>query len=176
MTSLSASTEKGVLVAFFDLAGFARYARGRAGHEVFDTMSAWFERAGDLVGAGGGKILKCMGDAALAVFPEESVAAGVEALLAVKEDGEKWFAARGVSVRVTVKCHFGPVTCGPVGPKGDKRPDVYGETVNTAAVLKSNGSAMTPAVFRKLPESARKRFKKHTPPVTYIPVEESHAG
>lgn len=63
---------------------------------------------------------------------------------------------------------------GPIGTRNDKRLDVFGETVNIAAMLKANGIAITPQVFRKLEPETRKLFKKHTPPVTYIPVEERH--
>jgi len=42
----------------------------------------------------------------------------------------------------------------------------------TAAVLNARepGFAMTPQVFRQLSAESRKAFKKHTPPVSYIPV------
>jgi hypothetical protein len=47
-------------------------------------------------------------------------------------------------------------------------------TVNIAATLKSNDLAITPQLFRRLNPDTRKLFKKHTPPITYIPVNESH--
>ena len=75
---------------------------------------------------------------------------------------------------IHVKVHFDPVICGPIGTRTDKRFDVYGYTVNTAATLKSNGFAMTPQVFRKLRADTRKLFKKHTPPIRYIPLESRH--
>ncbi len=49
-----------------------------------------------------------------------------------------------------------------------------GDTLNITASLKSNGFSMTPQLFRKLKGNTRKHFKKHTPPVTYIPIEERH--
>jgi len=66
------------------------------------------------------------------------------------------------------------VVTGLIGAHGNKQPDVYGETVNTAATMQSNGIAVSPQVFRLLSPAARKLFKKHTPPVTYIPVNEPH--
>ena len=67
-----------------------------------------------------------------------------------------------------------PVACGRVGTTAEKRVDVFGVTVNTAALLTSHGLALSPQVFRKLGAETRKLFKKHTPPVTYIPVGEAH--
>ena len=64
----------------------------------------------------------------------------------------------------------GPVACGFVSGLRD----VYGSTVNFGAVLPSTGFAMTPQVFRKLEPETRQLFKKHTPPMTYIPVEAPH--
>lgn len=61
------------------------------------------------------------------------------------------------------KAHFGPVMAGPIGIRNDKHLDVFGETVNIAAMLKANGIAITPQVFRKLEPETRKLFKKHTP-------------
>ena len=46
--------------------------------------------------------------------------------------------------------------------------------VLTAAVLKSNGFAITPQVFRKLGPEMQKIRREHTPPVVYIPTEERH--
>jgi hypothetical protein len=61
-----------------------------------------------------------------------------------------------------------------VGTRAEKRFDIFGEMVNTAALLPSHGFAITPSLFRYLGPSTRKLFKKPTPPVTYMPVEERH--
>jgi len=129
---------------------------------------------GDIVESAGGRVIKFIGDAGLVVFPEEKVDAGVLALRELQQRGDQWFADRDSPCRHVVKAHLGPAACGMVGTRTEKRFDVFGATVNTAALLKSRGFAMTPQVFRKLSPDTRKLFKKHTPPVTYIPAEESH--
>ena len=60
-----------------------------------------------------------------------------------------------------------------VGSPGEEIIDVYGKTVNVAASLPSAGLAMSPAVFRSLEPATRQLFKKHTPPVTYIGVDDA---
>lgn len=65
-----------------------------------------------------------------------------------------------------------PSMCGLFGPQGDKRFDVIGGQVNAAARLPTRGLALSVEAFRALSPSTRERFKKHTPPVTYIPVED----
>jgi class 3 adenylate cyclase len=162
------------LVAFFDLTGFSRFARGRSDQEVFAVLSEYYELIGDIVEGPGGRVVKFMGDAGLIVFPAEKADDGVLALRELQRRGDRWLADRDSPCRHVIKIHFGEVVCGEVGTRGEKRFDVFGMAVNTAALLKSNGFAMTSQAFRKLAPDTRKLFKKHTPPITYIPVEESH--
>ncbi len=163
-----------LLVAFFDLTLFARFSQSRSDREVVDLLSDYYEFVGDVIEGSGGKVVKFIGDAGLVVFPEADVNRGVLALKELKDAGDSWLEDRNAPCRHIVKAHFGPVCCAQVGTRTEKRFDVFGNTVNTAAVLKSGGFAITPQVFRKLAPDTRKLFKKHTPPITYIPVEESH--
>jgi hypothetical protein len=61
-----------------------------------------------------------------------------------------------------------------LGVRGDKRPDILGETVNACFLLKGRGVVLSPQAFRALGPALRRLFKKHTPPVTYIPATEPH--
>ena len=72
--------------------------------------------------------------------------------------------------RLNVKAHFGTVIAGPYAG----RFDVLGKNVNAAAMLDSPGVALSVDAFRKLSPERRKRFKKHTAPVTYIRLEDPH--
>jgi class 3 adenylate cyclase len=166
--------EVNVLVGFFDLTQFARFSREHTNREVFDLLQQYFELVGQIVSAGGGTVVKFIGDAGLVVFPEKSVNSGVLALKRLKDEGDRWLADRGVPCRNVVKGHFGPVVCGPLGTLEDKRFDIIGETVNIAALLQTDGLGMSAQVFRKLDKDVRKHFKKHTPPITYIPVDQRH--
>jgi len=94
----------------------------------------------------------------------------------LKDSGDAWLAERNMPCRNIVQVHFGPVVCGLIGTRSDKRFDIYGETVNIVAKLKSDGFAMAPQVFDRLNADTQKLFKKLTPPITYIPVSESHKG
>jgi hypothetical protein len=51
---------------------------------------------------------------------------------------------------------------------------VIGKAVNTAAALDASGVTLSVAAFRKLGPELRRRFKKHTPPVSYIRSEDPH--
>jgi adenylate cyclase len=166
--------EMDLMVAFFDLTGFARFSRSRTDKEVFETFAEYYEFVGDLIDDSGGKIVQFIGDAALIVYPETHIDQGVLALKALQARGDVWLAEHNVPCRHIIKAHFGSAFCGQTGTRTDKRFNLFGQTVNTTATLNSNGFAITPQLFRKLEPSTRKLFKKHTPPITYIPIEAHH--
>ena len=167
-------TECNLLVSFFDLSSFARYAHNHTNRDIFDLLSEYFEFVGAVVEKSNGHVVKFVGDAGLVVFSEEDVDRGIMALKVLQDTGDKWMAGRSVPCRNVIQAHFGAVVCGPVGTRDDKRFDVFGDTVNTAATLNSRSFAMTPQVFRKLKPETRKHFKKHTAPILYIPIAEKH--
>ena len=78
----------------------------------------------------------------------------------IKESGTAWLQERGMSCDHRIKAHFGPVTAGPIGTRSEKRFDVFGETVNTAALLNARGVAITPQVFRKLTPEITQAFQE----------------
>jgi adenylate cyclase len=174
LDQISTPQEINLLVAFFDLTGFARFSRSHSARQIFDIFSEYYQFVGDLVEESGGKVVKFVGDAGLIVYSEELVNQGVLALKTLKDSGDTWLTNHKIASRNIITAHFGPIVCGQVGTRTDKRFDLFGETVNTAATLKSNGLAITPQLFRRLNPDIRKQFKKHTPPITYIPVDEPH--
>lgn len=162
-----------ILIAFVDLTRFAAHSEGLDDFELATTVDAYYERVHAVVHAAGGRVVKYIGDAALLAFPADGVDAGVLALIDLKQTIDGFMADRGWPCRLNVKAHFGTVAAGSFGARGDKRFDVLGKAVNTAARLDSTGIALSAEAFRKLTPETRKRFKKHTPPVTYIRHEDS---
>jgi adenylate cyclase len=169
-----ARVEIPLLVAFVDLLGYAMQATRWPDDELAAAMDGYYELIGTTVAAAGGRVVKLIGDGALIVFDVGDADAGVLALLALKDDIDRYFSARGSACTATVKAHVGPVIAGPYGPRGDKRFDVLGKTVNTTAMLDATGVALSVEAFRKLSPATRQRFKKHTWPITYIRAEDPH--
>ena len=167
-TELRVPTEQELLVGFYDLRGYMRYAETAEPRQLLDTMSGYFAVTGQIIGDAGGRLIKTLGDAGLVAFPAELADTAVRALQSLQSKGRDWLAERGYKSHVIVKLHLGPVAIGRVGGPGEEIIDVYGKTENVAASLPSSGLAMTPAVFRSLQPETRKLFKKHTPPITYI--------
>lgn len=161
-----------LLVVFIDLTRFTAQAMRGDDEALADTIDAYYERVGEAVRQAGGTLVKFIGDAALAVFQEPDVDRAVTMLLDLKNDVDGLMAARHWECRLSAKAHFGNVVEGQFGERGAKRYDVIGAVVNTAAILESRGVSLSAEAFRKLGPELRRRFKKHTPPVTYIRAED----
>ncbi len=132
--------------------------------------------AGSRVAAAGGRVVKFIGDAMLAVFPSEHAEQGVLALLELKDVADEFMAQQGWDCRLAAKAHFGSVAEGRFSHGTEQRYDVLGKAVNTAARLEAGaGVSVSAEAFRRLGPEARRRFKKHTPPITCIRSEDPHS-
>ncbi|MEO8706877.1 MAG: adenylate/guanylate cyclase domain-containing protein [Kofleriaceae bacterium] len=157
------------LISFIDLAGFARDAeRINDDERLAEQLDRYYERLGDIVERADGIVVKHIGDGALIVFPPERGDDAVRALLELRDAIATIFA--GWSSTLVVKLHLGDVVCGPFGSRGEKRFDVIGGAVNIAARLPTRNFAISAEAFRTLSADGRALFKKHTPPITYIPI------
>jgi adenylate cyclase len=166
-------SETSLLIAFLDLTRFGAQSQRVSDAELADALDAYYEQIGTATHEAGGRVVKFVGDGALVAFDEDRVDRGVEMLLDLKEAVDRAMAQRGWECRLIAKAHFGPAVAGPFGVAGDKRHDVVGKTVNTAAMLDASGVTLSVAAFRRLGPALRRRFKKHTPPITYIRQEDT---
>jgi adenylate cyclase len=170
-------SETPLLVVFVDLTRFWAQSQRVDDAELAEALDAYYEQVGTAVRAAGGRIVKFLGDGVLIVFAEDRVDPGVEMLLALKDAVDRSMAQRGWECRLIAKAHFGTVIAGPFGVTGDKRHDVVGKTVNIAATLEATGVTLSVAAFRKLSAATRKHFKRHTPPISYIRMDDRrHRG
>jgi class 3 adenylate cyclase len=174
LLSIKEKKEISALVAFTDLTLFMKTSQGMEDAKVAQWMDEFFEKTSSIVMESGGVVVKFIGDAALIVFEEELVDVGVQCLLKIKDEIDAWLTQQGYKSRLEVKAHFGKVIAGPFGSKGDKKFDVIGKTVNTAATLQAKPFAISTQAFRQLSSESRKLFKKHTPPVAYIRTSDRH--
>ena len=165
-TTLRARTPQ--LIVFLDLTRFAAQSQRVDDEVLAETIDVYYERVARAIHAAGGKAVKFIGDATLAVFPRDAVGDAVRMLLELKPSIDRFMAERGWECRLTVKVHFGDVIAGSFGAEEQKRFDVVGRAVNAAAVLGSTGVTLSSEAFRQLPPELRRSFKKHTPPITYI--------
>jgi len=167
---LSSRIEQAVLIVFADLTRFMVNSRSTPDASLAELLDAYYQRAEGLVSAAGGRVVKFMGDAFLAVWPEARAGDGVEGLPALKRDIDAWWAGKGWDSRVVLKAHFGRAVIGPFGR--DARFDVIGNEVNVAATLPARTVSLSAEAFRRLENGKRRAFRKHTAPVMYIPVDD----
>ena len=165
-------SEVPALIAFVDLARFTAQSQRIDDLQLANGVDAYYEHVGSAVLAAGGTIVKFVGDAALFVFPEPAVDRGVATILELKESVDALMAGLGWECHLTAKVHFGSVIAGPFGVANEKRFDIVGRAVNIAARLDASGVTLSVEAFRKLGPELRARFKKHTPPITYIRSED----
>jgi adenylate cyclase len=154
-------------VAFFDLSRIPEWESSDDDCQVASFFQRFYAMAAERIEPAGGRIVKFMGDAGLAAFPEESAEAVILALADFTDAARQAAQAAGLDAYLNVNVHVGPVLAGSFGPAGAERYDVIGKTVNIAARLGRRGLTLSAQAFRCLSEDGRKRFQKIMQPITY---------
>ena len=154
-------------VAFFDLSRLAEWTSNEQDLRVANFFQEFYALAGERIGAAGGRVVKFMGDAGLAVFPPESAEQAIFALCELAGEARQLGGKYGFDTYLNVNVHVGPVVAGSFGAAGEQRYDVIGKTVNIAARLARRGVTLSAQAFRCLSEDGRKRFEKIMRPITY---------
>jgi class 3 adenylate cyclase len=139
-------------VLFADLVGFTPFAEERDSEEVRETLTRYFDLAGDVIGRYGGVIEKFIGDAVMAVWgtpatheddAERAVRAALDLVDAVRGLGP------GIDARAGVMTGEAAVTLG-----ATNQGIVAGDLVNTAARLQSAAAPGTVLVGEATQRSA----------------------
>jgi adenylate cyclase len=146
-----------LLIVFLDLDGYKVVCEQRSDLEVADTIDDFYDRIANAVHTAGGRVVKFIGDAALIVFPERAIDAGVGMLLDLVPKIDAFMRERGWPCLLRAKAHFGEVIAGEFGSTGAARFDVMGRVVNETALMKTTGIAVSPAALVKLSAKTRKR-------------------
>lgn len=138
-----ADTYAAVTVLFADMAGFTDFAatsRPRDVVELLDDIFACFDR---LAVDRGVEKIKTIGDAWMAVagLPggrADHAALAADLALDLRSAFDAVVARRGLSIRLRIGMHSGPVVAGVIGRE---RPayDLWGDTVNLASRMESHG-------------------------------------
>lgn len=142
--SIDSPTDCALIVCFCDATDFAKVCQRKSSNEMFELMSRYFELAGDTVEPAGGRIVKFLGDGMFVVFPEDRAKQAIEALKELQRKVARLFREQGFECALRVKAHIGPVTCGLVGTRNDKRFDVFGDHVNSTARLQGGDFSISP--------------------------------
>jgi adenylate cyclase len=150
-----------------DLAGFTRAVAALDAVALARFLDAYYERAGTAVERHGGRVVKFMGDACFAVFPEERCASAVDCAMAMAAEREP---IPGALLAVTpgVNVHLAVVAEGELGAGADRRYDVVGAGVNHLFRMGSGpGLRISEPVYRRLPDDRRSHWRRQEPPAIY---------
>ena len=157
-----------MLVVFFDFTRFDAQSERVDDAEIADVMDAHYERIARSLALMGGRVIKFIGDATMAVFPESAVENGVRAIFDIREIEDRAMAQKGWECRLHAKAHFGEVVTGQFGAPGEKRYDVFGRTVNRTAKLKTTGVTISDTLFVRLGADLQRRFRHEPATNTYV--------
>ena len=154
-------------VAFFDLSRLSEWASSEQDERVARFFQAFYALAARQIEGAGGRIVKFMGDAGLAVFSTEAAEKVILALCDFAREARELAGRFGFDAYLNVNAHVGSALAGSFGPAGAERFDVIGKTVNIAARLGRRGVTLSAQAFRCLSDDGRKRFDKLMQPITY---------
>lgn len=157
------SERRPVAVLFADIVGFTAMAERLDPETVTDAVNDIFRMLGEAVEAFGGHVDKVIGDNLMALFGapvahEDDAQRAVRAALAMqrvmREREDQTRRLLGEPVRLRIGIHSGMVVWGSVGPPGQARPTVMGDTVNLASRLQRaappGGVLVSEAVSRQV--------------------------
>ncbi|MBL8606043.1 MAG: adenylate/guanylate cyclase domain-containing protein [Myxococcales bacterium] len=151
-----------------DLTGFARAVASADALTVATMLDDWYRRAAEVIKRRGGRVVKFMGDACFATFPEDACLAAVDAARELGPTVVAMNRDRGLRLDLGVNVHLAVVAAGEVGPEDDARYDVLGTGVNHVFMMgRGPGVRISEPVYRQLPDARRGEWDKHKPPAVY---------
>ncbi|TVR53868.1 MAG: hypothetical protein EA426_17485 [Spirochaetaceae bacterium] len=166
------------LVGFTDLRAFFRVAKSLGSSAmIFVFMNRLAHTMDSVVTESRGRTIKYIGDGALIVHPGEEADGGIRNLMRLKDTVDAHMEDCGHGSRLTVYGNFGEVTIGPFA--SDRRLDIYGETVNRAAVAQANDRrshfVITPEAFRRRAPRPRPGSCRQPARRRYVPTRRTRA-
>jgi class 3 adenylate cyclase len=147
-----------VSVLFADIVGFTPLSAGRSAEEIVNLLNEVFSRFDRLAESHGLEKIKTMGDAYLAVggmpVPQPDHVERVAGMALDMQAEAAALSAGGIApIRLRIGLHTGPVVAGVIGLRKFSY-DLWGDTVNTASRMESQGKPgrihVTEAIFECL--------------------------
>jgi len=152
-----------ITVMFADIVNFTRIAGGLSAQEVFTMLNTVFCRFDDLVDAHGLEKIKTIGDAymvagGLDARCTDPCAAMARLALEMRDSLDALSIEVGVPLAIRIGISTGPVVAGVVGRKKFIY-DLWGDTVNTASRLSSEGEPNVIQCDRRTHMHLERRFR-----------------
>ena len=119
-----------LVLALVSVAGASAACADHGDAPTVDVLREYYALVARSVAAAQGRVVKVLGDGVLVAFPTADVHQTLEALRSAQAAGTALWSAFDGRCRVVVRVGAGPVVRGPLGPPGEERDDVYGDTLN----------------------------------------------
>jgi class 3 adenylate cyclase len=156
------------IIVLLDLAGFARLFQTESDERMAHVVHDYYGACEGVITKRGGKVIKFMGDACLAVFPVEHAANAVGAVLDMRSRIAEICSQHRISTELGANLHLSSVIEGEFGTGSSRRRDILGRGVNQTFLLgRGAGIRISEPVYRALPSSGRTPWNKYKPPAVY---------
>ena len=167
-TSAPVRSQQALVIGVFDLSGFLKAIREFDDARLSDVVDRVYTTIAEAVTGSGGRVVKYLGDGALAVWPSERADDAVVAAMAMRGRIVTVVDAFGLKSEMVCRFHHADVMAGEFGP--DRGVDIMGGAVFTTFRLPARTISVSVEAFRSLSPDTRRLLRKHTEPVVYIPV------
>lgn len=134
-------TEKTMILALTDIAGFNKVCSTKSDSDVFRLLDRFYCDVDHAVREVGGRIVKTMGDAVFIVFPAENPKRAIASITALKGNSKAVLEACDPHCRVRIHAHVGSVAAGSMGI--DNYYDVIGAAVNELFCMPWDGPELS---------------------------------
>lgn len=158
-----------LVIVVADLSGYHRGFRTHSDTDMAAFLHRFYTVADHIVHSSGGRVIKFLGDAVLATWPDSDAPAAVSATIALEATIGTLAAAVGLDLSLGANIHAGDVVASELGAGESRRFDVIGRAVNQTFLLgRGRGIRISERVYRKLPSADRSPWEKNRPPTVYV--------
>ena len=158
-----------LVIVVADLSGYHRGFRSHSDEEMAAFLHRFYSMADHVVHSSGGRVIKFLGDAFLATYPESEVTSAISATVSLEVGIARLAEDVGIDLRLGANIHAGNVVATELGTGESRRYDVIGRAVNQTFLLgRGRGIRISERVYRKVPSGDRSPWEKNRPPTVYV--------
>lgn len=148
-------SEAELIVAVTHVPGSTRACRVQGDAATFEQLSQYYEFVSEIVTREEGRIVKCIGDSVLLVFPVNRCEGAVSVLRELQVRASGMWREFDAGCHVQVKLGAGTLACGELGPPGEERFDIVGDALNRLFKAPWNDFVILPEVEALMGDSTR---------------------
>ena len=137
---LGDQVQKSMSILFSDIRDFTRLSETMSPKDNFDFLNCYMGTQGPVINKNNGFIDKYIGDAIMALFPnnpDDAVRAAIEMQLKVSFLNEQRVSNGKIPIKAGIGIHMGSLMLGTIGYEGHMQSTVISDAVNMASRIES---------------------------------------